>query len=69
MMEKVQKPVILCVIHHRQNPLESTETLVAVSYAVGLEVNAEKAKYILMSRYQNAGQNPNIKTVYRSFEN
>jgi hypothetical protein len=24
MMEKVQKPVILCVIHHRQNPLEST---------------------------------------------
>jgi hypothetical protein len=24
-MEKSKKPAILCVIHHRQNPLESTK--------------------------------------------
>jgi hypothetical protein len=38
-----------------------TESLVAVSNDVGLEENAEKAKYISMSRYQNAGQNHNVK--------
>jgi hypothetical protein len=29
-MEKVKNPVILCVIHHRQNPLESTKLKVIV---------------------------------------
>jgi hypothetical protein len=28
---------------------------------VGLEVNVEKTKYMLVSRDQNAGQNPDIK--------
>jgi hypothetical protein len=36
---------------------------------VGLEVNAEKAKYMLLSHHQNAGQNHNIKIVNRCFEN
>jgi hypothetical protein len=36
---------------------------------VDLEVNAEKAKYILPSRHLNAGQNDDIKTANRSFEN
>jgi hypothetical protein len=35
----------------------------------GLEVNAEKTKYMLLSFHQNAGQNRNIKIVKRSFEN
>jgi hypothetical protein len=35
----------------------------------GLEVNIEKIKYILLSRHQNAGQNHDIKTANRSFEN
>jgi hypothetical protein len=36
---------------------------------VGLEVNVEKTKYMLVSRNQNAGQHPEIKIGSRSFEN
>jgi hypothetical protein len=36
---------------------------------VGLEVNAEKTKYMLLSCQQNEGQNHNIKTANKSFEN
>jgi hypothetical protein len=34
-----------------------------------LEVNAEKAKYMLLSRHQTAGRNHDIKITNRSFEN
>jgi hypothetical protein len=36
---------------------------------VGLEVNVEKTKYMLVSRDQNADQNWEIKIGNRSFEN
>jgi ribosomal protein S2 len=36
---------------------------------VGLEVNAEKTKYMLLSHHQNAGQNHIIKIANRCFEN
>jgi hypothetical protein len=36
---------------------------------VGLEINGEKAKYMLLSRHQNVGQNRDIKMANRSFEN
>jgi hypothetical protein len=36
---------------------------------VGLEVNTEKTKYMLLSHHQNAGQNHDIKIANRSFEN
>jgi hypothetical protein len=36
---------------------------------VGQEVIAEKTKYRLLSRHQNAGPNCDIKTANRSFEN
>jgi hypothetical protein len=39
------------------------------SKEVGLEVNAEKTRYILLSRHQNAGQNHNIKISNSSFKN
>jgi hypothetical protein len=39
-----------------------------VSKEIGLEVNAEKTKYMVMSRDQNAGQNHNIKIYNKSFE-
>jgi hypothetical protein len=39
-----------------------TEALVVVSKEIGLEVNVENSKYMVMSRDQNAGQNHNIKT-------
>jgi hypothetical protein len=48
---------------------KSTETLTDASNEVGLEVNADKAKYMLLSRHQNAGQNQDIKTANRCFEN
>jgi hypothetical protein len=32
---------------------------------IGLEVNAEKSKYMMMSCHQNVG----LKITYRSFEN
>jgi hypothetical protein len=35
---------------------------------VGLEVNPEKTKYVLVSRCQKAGQRQSIKTVNRFFE-
>jgi hypothetical protein len=40
---------------------KNTETLMHTSKDVGVEVNAEKDEYILLSRHQNAGQNYNIK--------
>jgi hypothetical protein len=46
-----------------------TETLIDASKEVGLEANAEKTKYMLMFRHQNAGQNRKIKIDNRLFEN
>jgi hypothetical protein len=48
---------------------KNTETLIDASKEVGLEVNAEKTKNMLLSRHQNAGQNHNIKIGDSSFEN
>jgi hypothetical protein len=48
---------------------KNTETLIDVSKEVGLEINLEKTKYMLLSRHQNAGQNRDIKIGDRSFEN
>jgi hypothetical protein len=47
---------------------KNTEALVVASKESGLEVNAEKTKYMVMSRNQNAGQNHNIKLDNKSFE-
>jgi hypothetical protein len=48
---------------------KNTETLIDASKEVGLEVNAEKTKYMLLSLHQNSGQNHNVKIPNRSFEN
>jgi hypothetical protein len=48
---------------------KNTQTLIDASKEVGLEVNAEKTKYRLVFRDQNAGQNRDIKIRNRSFEN
>ena len=34
---------------------KNAETLVAATKEIGLEVNADKTKYMIMSRDQNAG--------------
>jgi F0F1-type ATP synthase alpha subunit len=48
---------------------ENTETLSEASRDIGLEINAEKTKYMIMSRHQNSGQNQNIRRADESFEN
>jgi hypothetical protein len=47
---------------------KNTEALMVASKEIGLEVNAEKTKYMVMCREQNAGQNHNIKIDNKSFE-
>jgi hypothetical protein len=39
------------------------------SKEVGLEINVEKSKHMLLSRHQNVGQNRNIKIANTSFKN
>jgi hypothetical protein len=40
---------------------ENSETLLEASRDIGLEINAEKTKYMIMSRHPNSGQNQNIR--------
>jgi len=47
---------------------KSTETLVVASKEIGLDVNADKSKYMFMSRNQNAGSSGKTKIVSSSFE-
>ena len=44
------------------------EALVAASKEIGLEVNADKTKYVVMSADQNTGQSDNIKIDNSSFK-
>jgi hypothetical protein len=48
---------------------KNTETLIDASKEVGLEINVEKTKYMLVSRHQNVCRNRGIKIANRSFEN
>jgi hypothetical protein len=48
---------------------KNTETSTDNSKGVGVEVNTEKTKYMLLSRHQNAGQNHDIKIADRCLEN
>ena len=47
---------------------KNTQTLVATSKEIGLEVNADETKYMVMSQDQNAGQNDKIKIDNSSSE-
>jgi hypothetical protein len=47
---------------------ENTVSLIVAIQEIGLEVNADKTKYIVMSGDQNAGRSHNMKTDNRSFE-
>jgi hypothetical protein len=40
---------------------KNTQTLIGSSKEVGLEINVQKTKYMLLSRHQNVGQNWDIK--------
>jgi hypothetical protein len=47
---------------------ENTKTLLEASRDIGLEINVEKTKYMVMSRHANSGQNQNIRIANESFE-
>jgi hypothetical protein len=47
---------------------KNTKALLNASKEVGLEVNPEKTKYVLMLRSQKIGQKCSIKIANRSFE-
>jgi hypothetical protein len=48
---------------------ENTETLLEANRDIGIEINAEKTKYMIMSLHLNSGQNQNIRIANESFEN
>jgi hypothetical protein len=48
---------------------ENTESLIDASKEVGLEINVDKTKCMLLSRTQNIGRNRNIKITNRSVGN
>jgi hypothetical protein len=48
---------------------ENKERLLEASRVIGLEINAEKTKYMIMSCHLNSGQNQNISIANESFEN
>jgi sorting nexin-29 len=47
---------------------KNAEALVDASKEIGLEVNSEKTKYMLMSHHQTAGQSNYIRVANKSFE-
>ena len=47
---------------------ENAETLIVASKEIGLEVNADKTKYMVMFGDQNAGRSHSIKIYNRSFK-
>jgi hypothetical protein len=48
---------------------KNTESLIDASKEVGLEINVEKTKYMLLSHHLNVGQKRDVKIANRSFEN
>jgi hypothetical protein len=46
---------------HIRNMKNNTQAFLIVSKESGLEENADKTKYMVMSQYQNAGRSHNIK--------
>jgi hypothetical protein len=47
---------------------ENAEAVIVASKEIGLEVNADKSQYMIVSRDQNAGQSYSIKVDNSSFE-
>ncbi len=47
---------------------ENAEVLIVASKEIGLEVNTDKPKYMVMARDKNVGRSHNMKIENRSFE-
>jgi hypothetical protein len=48
---------------------ENSKSLLEASRDIGLETNAEKTKYMIMSHHPNSGQDQNTRIANESFEN
>jgi hypothetical protein len=57
------------LLEDNKDTIKKIQTLIDASKEIGLEVNIEKIKYMLVSWDQNAGQNQEIKIGNRSYEN
>jgi hypothetical protein len=47
---------------------ENSETLLKASMDIGLEINVEKTKYMIMTRHPNSGQNQTIRITNELLE-
>jgi hypothetical protein len=56
------------LLRHNIDTIEKNRHFNWPNKEVGIEVNTDKAKYILMPCHQNAGQNHNIKIPNTAFE-
>jgi hypothetical protein len=48
---------------------KNVQILIDASKEIGLEVNTEKTKYMLLSRHQNTGQSHEVQIDNKCFEN
>ena len=68
-MRKSHHIIFIKIISEQPHPLtDGTEALVVATKEIGLEVNADKTKYLIMYRDQNAGRSDNMKIYNSSIE-
>jgi len=58
----------VAVVQYTFTHKQYTEALIVASKEIGLEVNADKTKYMVMSGVQNARRSHNMKVDNRPFE-
>jgi hypothetical protein len=68
-IREVQEDQVCLELNGTHQLLVYAETVLGASRNVGLEINAEKTKYMIMSRYPNLEQNQNIRMANDLFEN
>jgi hypothetical protein len=56
------------IVSENTDTIKEKTALLSACKKVGLEVNPEKTKYMLMSHYQKAGHTHGIKMAHRSCE-
>jgi len=55
-------------LHSNHTLKENAEVLVAATWEIGLEISADKTKYMVMSRDQNAGRIHSVRIDNSAFE-
>jgi hypothetical protein len=61
--------MLIIFLGDSKNNKDNTETLLEASKDVGLEINAEKTKYMIMSHHPSLGQNQSLRIANELFEN